>query len=360
MTTLTITKSTSPADAALAAILREIAVPRAVLDEAKRRRKVVLEAAMEHEAARAAYVSGSVAHGTENKPLEDADGGVKINRRDEEFRVFGPDAEGLGKGSEEFIQMFAEFILPRVRSRGYSNAQLDLTGNRAIKVEFDAPVEIDEWGPVDPYVDLIIGLTRAAGGLWIPNRRANWWDPADPEYHTELMTARDPKPLRVYRAHLLRLSKRAVKRDAKTSGRNKVMCSWNISALGLGLVDDAAPLAAGLLTFLEGAAASIATALTEDPSPAIDEPIALPDGVTNEIAAGRLSDMAGIVRAAIGAASKQGAMAHLAALFGDEIEAIREREADGMRHATGSRDRAAVASTLGLATPLKRTRSDGA
>jgi hypothetical protein len=356
MKTLMTTKNASAGDAALQEILREIAVPEAVLDEAKRRRTIVLEAAMEHDAARAAYVSGSVAHGTDNKPLEDADCGVKINRRFDAFRGFGPDAEGAGKGPEEFVQAFAEFVLPRVRRRGYPDAEVDLSGNRAIKVEFNDPVEIDDWGDVDPYVDLIIGLARAAGGLWIPNREINWWDPADPELHTELMTKRDEKALRVFRARLLRLAKRAVKRDGRTPGRIKVMCSWNISALGLELVEETAPLATGLASFLDAAADSIEVALTADPSPVIEEAIPLPDGVTNAIAAARLREMAATVWSAAGAGSKQGAMAHLADMFGAEIEAIREREDRTLRFGSP----AAVAGVLGVPDPLKRTRSDGA
>lgn len=355
MTTLTSPTTALPGDAALKAILDEIAVPDAVLKEAKHRRTVVLDATMAHHAARTAYASGSLAHGTENKPLEDADCGVKINRRYDEFRGFGPDAEGVGKGPEKFVQLFADFVLPRVRARSYPNAEVDLSGNRAIKIEFNAPVEFDEWGVVDPYVDLIIGLTRAAGGLWIPNREVNWWDPADPELHTELMTERDPKPLRVVRARLLRLTKRAIKRDG-AEGRVKVMCSWNISALGLELVKERVPLAPGLAHFLDAAADSIELALTEDPSPAIDDPIALPDGVTNAMAARRLREMAATVRAAAAAASKQAAMAHLAGLFGAEIDAIREREDRALR----SGGPAAVAEVLGVTRPLKDTRSDGA
>jgi hypothetical protein len=42
------------------------------------------------------------------------------------------------------------------------------------------------------------------------------------------------------------------------------MCSWNISALGLDLVEQTAPLATGLANFLEGAADSIEIELTAD------------------------------------------------------------------------------------------------
>jgi len=256
-------ESTSAAKAALEDILAEIAVPQAVLDEAKVRRNLVLEIAMEHDATRARYVSGSVAHGTHNRPLEDTDCGIKVNRRFEAFRVYGPD--GDGRGPEEFIQLFAGFVLLRLRQRGYPNAEVNLDGNRAIKLEFNERVEIDDWGPVDPYVDLIVGLARRAGGLWIPNRRRQGWDPAHPQHHTWLMTERDPKRLRVHRAHLLRLAKRAVKRDDVAPGRTKVMHSWNLSALALDVVERTESLGTDLAGFFADASTAIAAGLTDDP-----------------------------------------------------------------------------------------------
>lgn len=107
--------SSAPADDVLGEILREIAVPVNVLKEAKDRRNLVLQIAMKHEAARAWFYSGSIAHGTENSPLGDADCGLKVNRRFEAFRIFGPDAPE-GRGPEEFVVMFADFILPRLRA----------------------------------------------------------------------------------------------------------------------------------------------------------------------------------------------------------------------------------------------------
>jgi hypothetical protein len=352
--------SRAVADGPLREILREISVPLGVLAEARRRRDLVLDIAMEHPAARAMWRSGSTAHGTHNRPLEDADGGNKINRRHPEFRLFGPDAGDGGRGPEEFIEMFVPFIEPRLRATGYPNATANLDGNRAIKWEFNSPIAFDDWGVVDPYVDQILGLTRAEGsGLWIPNRRRNGWDPGDPEYHTWLMTERDPLRLRVRRAHVIRLVKRAVKRDEVIEGRVQVMCSWNISALALELVGDAEDsLGDALATFLWSASDSIAAGLTEDPSPAISDPIKLPDGVTRDVAAARLAEMASVVTAAVDAYSPQAARAYLEELFGPEVEAVRERERRDINRALRDRDSAPLAAAVGLPT-TKPTRSDG-
>lgn len=337
--------SSAPADKVLGDILHQIAVPMKVLQEARSRRDQVLSIAMKHDAARARFNSGSIAHGTENSPLGDADCGIKVDRRFEAFRIFGPDSPE-NKGPEPFIEMFSEFILPRLRTK-YANAYVNLEGNRAIKFEFNEPVEIGDWGPVDPFVELIVGLERRdAPGIWIPNRRQASWDAADPEYHTYLMTEKDRRSLRVHRAHLIRLAKRAVKRDGIVEGRRQIMCSWNLTALALELVTEELPLAEALTAFFQGAAQAIANGLTEDPAEAVKEPIALPDGVTNHMAATRLNGMAEIVYAALSADSRGGARAHLEALFGPEIEQIRAGEASSLRKAI--RDPAALASALSL------------
>jgi hypothetical protein len=349
-----------PADRALDEILKEISVPLPVLKEARSRRDLVLAVAEEHDAARdgAGFASGSVAHGTTNRPIEDADCGIKVNRRFEEFRVFGPDA-GEDRGPEAFIRLFSAFVLPRLRRR-YPRAEVDLSGNRAIKFVFNETVQIDEWGPVDPYVELIVGLDRVEGpGIWIPNRRRNGWDSADPEYHTELMTERDSEELRVLRAHVLRLSKRAVKRDGAEGGI-AVMCSWNLSALALESIDSDLPLTAALHGFLSYASSSIAAGLTEDPAPAVTDPINLPDGVSNPQASARLEEMAAIVEAAMKASSKEGARAYLGKLFGPEVEGILKRERRLVQRGLGAGNDGALAAGLGVAAAPKHTRSGGA
>jgi hypothetical protein len=354
------TNVSSAADSALREILSEISVPMAVLVEARRRRDRVLAIAEAHEAARdgAGFPSGSVAHGTTNRPLEDADCGIKVNRRYDEFRVFGPDA-AEDRGPEAFIQLFANFVIPPLR-RHYPDAEVNLDGNRAIKFLCNETIEIDEWGSVDPFVELIVGLDRVdAPGIWIPNRRQRSWDPADPEFHTDLMTIRHPRALRVLRAHVLRLAKRAVKRDGANGGV-AVMCSWNLSALAVELVSETGPLGPTLFAFLRDASKSIARGLTEDPAPAITQPIKLPDGVTRAQAAQRLDEMAAVVEAALRASSKEGARAHLEGLFGPEIKGILARERRTLQQGLRSGSSVALAGGLGVEHAPKRTRSGGA
>ena len=352
-----------PGDKALEAILRHVAVPRDVLSEAKARRNLVCELAMRHSAARATWYSGSIAHGTHNSPLGDADCGVMVDRRSVEFRAYGPDAEGTGLGPELFIQSFAEAILPEVRAAGYPDADVDLSGNRAIKFMFNSRVDFGELGEVDPYVDLIVGLDRRdAAGIWIPNRRKNGWDAAHPQKHTELMTARDPQELVVHRAHLIRLGKRAIKRDGQEP-RKPAMCSWNFSALGLKHVDEREPLATALTSLFANASTSISTGLTKDPA-GVADPIALPDGMTNEQSAERLAQMAGIVQSAAEAASLAEARRILSALFGVEIDEIRARHQSVTRSsplnpALRTGNAAAVGAALGAPELRKKTRSHG-
>jgi len=313
----------------LRSILGEISVPMSVLREARARRDRVLAIARNHPSARARYSAGSVAYGTANSPLEDADGGIKINRRLADMREFGPDAPGGGLGPTELMQHYGGYVVERLRDGNYPGATVDITGKRAVKFSFHAPVDIDELGEqIDPYVDFIIGLARVdAPGLWIPNRQlACGWDIADPEHHLEVMNHRPTLNLRSHRAHVIRLAKRAIKRDEK-SGGGAALCSWNVSALALELVRDTElALPEALAAFFAGASADIARRLTPDPSPAVD-PIQLPEGVSREAAAQRLGEMAAHAQEAAEATSTPGVRIAYAKLYGPEITAIREREA---------------------------------
>jgi hypothetical protein len=340
----------------LRSILEEISVPLAVLEEARSRRNRVLSIAANNSAVRARYSAGSVAYGTANSPLEDADGGVKINRRLADLREFGPDAPGSGLGPTPLMEHFGEYVLERLLP-DYPKASVDTTGKRAIEFHFHAPVDIDELGiAIDPYVDFIIGLARAdARGLWIPNRELELgWDIADPEHHLEIMNRRPSRALRVHRAHVIRLAKQAVKRDAAAGGI-AVLCSWNVSALAIELVTDTElDLPDALAEFFAGAAEDIARRLTPDPSPVVD-PIELPDGVSQEAASFRLREMASYADEAASASSEPDARIAYAKLYGPEIKAIRERDAR-----VADRRLAAGASLAPLVSSShKATRSDG-
>lgn len=352
-----------PGDDVLAEILREIMVPEEHLAEAKRRRKTVCDLAMRHGAARGYWFSGSMAHGTHNAPLGDADCGVMIDRRSLEFRAYGPDAGPGGKGPEDFVQGFAAFIKPLLVDAGYPNATIDLSGNRAITIEFHEPVDLDELGIVDPFVDLIIGLERRdAPGIWIPNRRHNGWDPAHPQRHTELMTSGAKRELIVHRAHVIRLEKRAIKRDGLQSG-TPVICSWNLSALALTHVTDRQPIASAVAASLHLASRSIARALTADPAGVAGE-ISLPGDTTQEQTSQRLAEMASLVHEAACATSIAEGRRLLTPLFGVEIDSIRARQRaevhrQPLNDALRSRDYAAVGTGLGALTQVKPTRSHG-
>jgi hypothetical protein len=342
--------SKTPAEAVIEEILDEIRVPKAILDEAKRRRDLVLKIADAHPAGRKPFPSGSVAHGTENKPLEDADCGEMINRRFEAFRAYGPDGEG--QGPKEFVESFRVWIEREIRA-SYPNATASTEGQkRSIKIEFNEPVDFDEWGEVDPYVDFIVGLgmTDDDTGIWIPNLETDSWDPGDPEHHTYLMTEKDARRLSIFRAKVLRLAKRAVKRDGANGGV-AVMCSWNLSALALECLDAATTLSEGLEAFFDYASDEIARGLTEDPSDVITDPIKLPDGVTQGQASSRLAQMADAVARANQALSPQGARNELLAIFGPEIEVLNKRARQAAKRDLGRDDSVAVATAIGSSYP---------
>ena len=344
----------SSAAPVLRSILEEISVPLDVLKEARARRDLVLSIAAGHLAARARYSSGSVAYGTTNSPLEDADGGIKINRRLHDLREFGPDAPSGGLRPEGLMEHFGLYVVERLRRRGYPNATVDFTGNRAVKFYFHAPVrdrQVRGDRPVRRFHCRPRPHARASG-LWIPNcELESGWDVADPEHHLEVMNRRPSPELRVHRAHVIRLAKRAVKRDQIV-----VMCSWNISALAVELITDTElPLPEALAAFFAGAAKDIARRLTPDPSPVVD-PIDLPDGITQIVTATRLAEMAEHALEAATARSEAGARAAYAKLYGPEIDAIRER----LARSADRRLAAGMSLAPAVSAAHKATRSDGA
>lgn len=339
----------SAANRVIDAIRRQVAVDPNVLEAAKARRDRVRELAQEHDAARAGYNSGSVAHGTANAPLSDTDCGVVLDRRT--FPQYGPDGAGLFP--MPLLLSFQEWILPRLRA-DYSRVTCEIT-KRALLFEFHETLEFEGGIETDPSVDLIVGLDRAhAPGLWIPNTERMRWDPSHPQRHTELF-ANTEKRLRVHRARVIRLAKVAVKND----GERKVMCSFNIEALALEHVTQVGPIAESLAEFLLAASRAIASGLTEDPA-RVSGPIKLPDGVTLEMASRRLRELGSIVASSLSASSEAEARWILSGIFGPQIDELREGERSRLRRALISRDGAAAAALIGSPRPLKPRRSYGA
>ena len=228
---------------------RRIAVDDEVLEEARRRRDLIRSIVEEEFVTLRTFGSGSVAHGTQNKPLADADLGAVPDRR--MYSDLGPGSEGP--------EDIAEEVRKRLRARlkdDYPKARFYLGGRRAIKVTFNEPVGP---GAEDFTADLIVAVTRDEGGLWIPNLKKNRWDPSDPEKHTELILDRNKGTGSVF-ARILRLAKHANAR------RGQTICSFNVEALGLEAIEKKVSLPAGLALLLRHAADSLADGPTEDPA----------------------------------------------------------------------------------------------
>ena len=298
------------------------------LREARERRKCVLEAAASFDGVLRKFNSGSVAHGTVNNLVDDADGGVVLNRK--VHTHLGPDSDDEG-GPGEIVAAVRDHIMPIIRET-YPDAEGRLT-KRAILIRFKEPNDDD----VDPSVDLIVGLTRKdADGIWIPNLDQDRWDASDPEEHTRLLTAK-PKDLRVHRARLIRLAKAAVKHDA-----SPVLISFNIEALALEQIEEVEGLTESLGSFFEEAASSIGEGLTEDPAE-VSGKIKLPEGMTRARAAKRLRYFADKVQEALDADDRPGIEAALVELFPEQFpdagksekksfaEALRSGDEDGVR-----------------------------
>jgi hypothetical protein len=328
----------------LAEVRRQIAVDDDVLSETKARRNVVKRVARNFPGALKTFDSGSVAHGTVNKPVSDADGGVVLDRRT--YPELGPDGDDVPP--DEIVAEMAEVVIEGVRDE-YPDATCEVC-KRAILVEFHEPLDDEQ----DPSVDLIVALTRADGdGRWIPNTEAHDWDASDPEKHTELLTGPD-KQTRVHRARVIRLAKAAVRQDD-----TPVISSFNLEALALVHVEAQDTIAESLRDLMLGAADNLADGPTPDPA-GVSDPIKLPDGVSASTAVTRLRALGDAVADAVeNTGDPDRARAALALAFPDFVDSAssgKQRLADALT--TG--DAAKVGAAFGAgADQLKPTRAYG-
>lgn len=226
-----------------------IAVLDNVLKEARKRRDAIRDIVEEGFDTLWTFGSGSLAHGTQNDPLNDADAGVVLDRR--VYEDLGPD----GDGPCAIVEEVRSVLRPRLKEE-YPNVRFFTGGHRAIRVNFMEPIQPDG----DNFTaDLIVAIRRDEGGLWIPDLDNDSWDPSDPERHAELIVARNKKTSSRF-ARILRLAKHANARHGKT------IVSFNVAALGLESITEKVPLPEGLTLFLRHAADSLDEGLTEDPA----------------------------------------------------------------------------------------------
>ena len=220
-----------------------------VLHEARIRRDLIKETAEHFPGSERSFSSGSIAHGTVNRPVSDADAGIVVTWQ--QYPALGPD--GAGVGPNQLVEDMREFIREAVAG-DYPGARTFIT-KRAIKVFFNDPLEGQ-----DPTADLVVALDRRSGrGLWIPNTERDGWDPSHPERHTELAHEANSQTGSLW-AKIVRLAK------ANNRGYSEpALCSFNVEALALGCVERG-DLGLNLLRFFQHAELQLRRGLTPDPA----------------------------------------------------------------------------------------------
>jgi hypothetical protein len=320
----------------------QIAVDDDVLSETRARRNLVKRRARGFPGALKTFDSGSVAHGTVNKPVSDADCGVVLDRRT--YPELGPDGDDVPPN--DIVREMAEHVIARLRE-DYLDSTYEIT-KRAILIEFHEPLGDEQ----DPSVDLIVALTRAEGdGRWIPNTEGEDWDASDPEEHTRLLNGPETST-RVHRARVIRLAKAAVKQDA-----TPVVSSFNLEALVLDHVDAEGTVAESLRDLLLDGADALEDGLTDDPA-GVSDPIKLPDGVSHSTAVARLREFGGAVSRAVEAESLEEAEEALSDVYPDYVEA--GAGARSLGDALRRQKRAQMGAAFGAgAADLKQSRAYG-
>jgi hypothetical protein len=266
------------------------------------------------------YRAGSLANGTVNRPVHDADCGLVLNRR--HYPALGPDGDDVPPNHVvELVRQRVWWTLKR--SHPYVIAR---TTKRAILIEFGEPIAPDE----DPAVDLIVALTRReAPGLWIPNLENRTWDASHPERHTELFTSGE-QALRTRRARVVRLAK-----AWNGQYQSPVLSSFNIQALALECVNDTGTLASALANWFDYSARELSNGPTKDPA-GVSPPIRILAGQAAAVTA--LETASGHMNAAISASDPVEVKQHVHAVFPHYIsEELTDRERRASALALGNR-----------------------
>jgi hypothetical protein len=342
-------------------VLQQIAASDDSLKEARRRRDLVLDVASRSRGTRRTYGSGSVAAGLVNDPVDDADGGVVLDRR--AHPTLGPDSSEQAPPDDvvEEVRIWIGDTLRDEVGDDYPNLTSN-TMKRGVKVLFGAPINDDE----DPHVDLAVAVTRKdAPGLWIPriivgSSSKGAWTAADPERHRDLLLA-GPPDLRRLRARVIRLGK-----AWKHRYTNPGLCSFNVAALGLEIVTEVLSLDEALRRLFEEAGRSLTRQLTADPA-GISPPIKIADPPGRDIVVARLKRAAAnLARALEHDDDEQIVREALHSVFPNHVDEPEPSQKASLASALGVSTAAVGVSSAGrltsasaAATPLKHTRSFG-
>lgn len=228
------------------------------LDEARRRRKLMADA-LEEEFDGPTYVNGSVAHGDALNPLTDVDLGVIVPNDD---GAYGPGSRGPAGLEERAAEALRRKLAPL-----YPNLRIEWRSrHRSVLVRFGDPVTR---GQQDFTADVIVAIDYPhGGGLWIPDYDS--WDRSAPQAHTRMIRDANHDSNATF-ARVMRL----LKHWARTHDRP--LCSWNIKALGLGIIRGEVTMLQGLQLWFGYAAVELNKGETEDPARVASGPIAIPE-----------------------------------------------------------------------------------
>jgi hypothetical protein len=249
------------------------------LKEARARRDDVLAVAATFTGNLRVFRSGSLATGFVNHPVDDADGGMVLDRR--VYPELGPD--GNNELPYEIVDDVHDHLRVPLRKR-YPRLRIEKM-KRGLLIKFNEPIDEEQ----DPTVDLVVALNRSIDdALWIPNLDKQCWDPSHPEKHVELFLE-GSADLRRTRAWTTRIGK-------AWNGQwdEAALCSFNIAALVREAISSPTALDRAVAHFFTYASRAISNGPTKDPA-GVSEPIKLPLGKATAVkrlvaAAGGLKD----------------------------------------------------------------------
>lgn len=304
------------------------------LSAARARLGAVLSAAAGFPGALRGFRSGSLATGFVNYPVEDADGGLVMDRRS--HTTLGPD--GAGELPEALVADVRRHVRASLKDE-YPNLRVEIM-KRGLLVRFGQPLESGE----DPTVDLVVALNRAEDdALWIPNLDRNRWDPSHPERHVALFTS-GWNALRRSRQHVVRVAKAQVKQFSTPA-----VCSFNVAALAWECTVTAEPLDVALHRFYDYAATELSKGLTSDPA-GVSQPIKVAD---RSLAVDRFRRTADAIALAIDAGDDDEKVREALGSFGvfwELMDSVDGTSSTAVHQAIARGTPVAVTSTGGLAT----------